>query len=604
MDTAETLPQFQHQPLKSLTSLRIFVLRPAAGFQDNLEGTIHQVDREEVLKGWGDVGQYEAISYHWGAVDMTHTITLHDCTVSITKNVDMMLRYLRSRSKVRNLWIDAICLNQHDADEMNIQVPLMGEIYQQAIKVRIWLGEAMLAEHLSEVFATLRSLAVYATHAERSKSRPKPNALPSMAGKDYTPEIKQFFQREWFKRRWVLQEAALGHDITVHCGHAKMDWEWFLGGVKYLLQEPEHTFTWDATTALSTLQALRNTPGHNLLDLLWHFHMSRCSKPQDTIFALYGIARDSASISTIEYSHSWNETFTNVAEHYFETSGAEMWKHLFHFKSLSDANVHEKDEWIAFPSWVPDWSNRRIQLWIPQSVENRLAPSLKQTCLVDNNKVPLLRIRSCYGGYFREVQDVTQISQILPRSPEALENFCKITCVILLGATGDLASSYEFLLYVKQHRVPTYQIIKSIHSYFTELQNNILRNKGGLDAIVERAIKPMLHDHDLVSIDEGQPDRSVSGDLSRSHPMGLASKEARKGDILLYCPYSFADRSQIDILGIGLIVRPVQSFVWPSKNALTRGVQQQFAGRFRYVGHCLYPYLPTVSQEWLTVDLE
>jgi hypothetical protein len=41
---------------------------------------------------------------------------------------------------ISNLWIDAICINQKNADEKQAQVPLMGEIYANATEVMVWLG--------------------------------------------------------------------------------------------------------------------------------------------------------------------------------------------------------------------------------------------------------------------------------------------------------------------------------------------------------------------------------------------------------------------------------------------------------------------------------
>lgn len=42
----------------------------------------------------------------------------------------------------RLLWVDAIYIDQSDADEKNYQVPLMHNIYQRAQSVQVWLGES------------------------------------------------------------------------------------------------------------------------------------------------------------------------------------------------------------------------------------------------------------------------------------------------------------------------------------------------------------------------------------------------------------------------------------------------------------------------------
>ena len=54
--------------------------------------------------------------------------------------------------------MDAICLNQADNDEKAAQVQLMGEIYIQAKKVQILLGES--DGDISKTFAFFRSLAI------------------------------------------------------------------------------------------------------------------------------------------------------------------------------------------------------------------------------------------------------------------------------------------------------------------------------------------------------------------------------------------------------------------------------------------------------------
>lgn len=58
----------------------------------------------------------------------------------VTVNPALALRSLREPRQSRVLWIDAICINQKDTDEKNIQIPLMGDIYKTASQVVVWLG--------------------------------------------------------------------------------------------------------------------------------------------------------------------------------------------------------------------------------------------------------------------------------------------------------------------------------------------------------------------------------------------------------------------------------------------------------------------------------
>jgi hypothetical protein len=62
----------------------------------------------------------------------------------IMPNCESALRRLRNAEETQILWIDSICINQGpDAiDERNQQVALMGEIYQNAQHVVVWVGES------------------------------------------------------------------------------------------------------------------------------------------------------------------------------------------------------------------------------------------------------------------------------------------------------------------------------------------------------------------------------------------------------------------------------------------------------------------------------
>jgi len=85
--------------------------------------------------------KYEALSYAWGDPQAYAHIKVdgQDCSVTVT--LEAALRRLRIQGP-RTLWVDALCITQGDAKEKSVQVPLMGEIYANALRVLVWLGEA------------------------------------------------------------------------------------------------------------------------------------------------------------------------------------------------------------------------------------------------------------------------------------------------------------------------------------------------------------------------------------------------------------------------------------------------------------------------------
>ena len=62
--------------------------------------------------------------------------------VSVTTNLEVALRHLRSETVKRLLWVDAVCINQQDDMEKSEQVKMMRDIFSSAQKVLAWSGEA------------------------------------------------------------------------------------------------------------------------------------------------------------------------------------------------------------------------------------------------------------------------------------------------------------------------------------------------------------------------------------------------------------------------------------------------------------------------------
>jgi hypothetical protein len=108
-----------------------------------------------------DAHQYEALSYAWGTSDNSRIIWIEFETLSIevqvTQNLHAALIRLRNPYFERNLWIDALCINQEDDGEKAHQVGAMARIYGLAQRVVVWLGEERDDSALA--FQTLRELA-------------------------------------------------------------------------------------------------------------------------------------------------------------------------------------------------------------------------------------------------------------------------------------------------------------------------------------------------------------------------------------------------------------------------------------------------------------
>jgi hypothetical protein len=110
--------------------------------------------------------------------------------------------------------------------------------------------------------------------------------------------------------------------------------------------------------AINTVLHLRSHGG-NILKLLWNFHSSECSSPQDKIFALISLTDDLSQEKTMEslinYNDNWVDTYCSLAQEAIEAGYApDVLQHLLSFGSLAHALGD-----ISIPSYVPDWRTRR-----------------------------------------------------------------------------------------------------------------------------------------------------------------------------------------------------------------------------------------------------
>lgn len=213
---------YHYQTPHTGDSIRIVVLDPADNHEAPLTCTIFIRGRPAFLQSTDShINKYEAISYAWGTPTFTKSIICDKTSfLKITHNVDSLLRSVRKPCQCRNLWIDAISLNQADLDEKSQQVPLMGNIYHQASKVIVWHGPE--EKRLKEVFAFIR---VLGTLQPLDICRID-NVAAAIWGPELgTDSLKRFLNRTWFERRWFLPEASEARSTIARCGDEKIAWK-------------------------------------------------------------------------------------------------------------------------------------------------------------------------------------------------------------------------------------------------------------------------------------------------------------------------------------------------------------------------------------------
>jgi len=305
---------------------------------------------------------YEAVSYVWGSKPkrakrkkfaLVETLDgTSDGTVSISKNLDCAVRHLRFENKPRKLWIDAICINQGDDAEKSVQVRRMARIYQSASRVIAWIGpEADGSDHALSTLEYLGDqIVVFAGYL-----LPSPDAheedwyqvdkhLPY--GADTWTALHSLLDREWFRRRWVVQEIGVAnHHAIIQCGRRELPWALFTHTVYCLRNKPPpplHSLR-DSFRRTSVFVEGRRA-GMTARVVLWKYSNTKCSDMRDTVYALLGIMppKFAARINP-DYSQSPMDLFRDVfLAHTRQTQRRELFD-----RGLQDRQC-------GGPSWVPD----------------------------------------------------------------------------------------------------------------------------------------------------------------------------------------------------------------------------------------------------------
>ncbi|KAF5546940.1 heterokaryon incompatibility (het-6OR allele) [Fusarium mexicanum] len=138
------------------------------------------------------------------------------------------------------IWADALCINQADLDERAAQVKLMGRLYKSASIVLAWVGQYdRLAELAIQAMGRILDFDATRLHAQDSTYQEQEEVtMSSVPGMTVLHWFALFslFQRLWFRRAWVVQEAVFARDILMVCGATLQSMDFILAVAAFLEQ--------------------------------------------------------------------------------------------------------------------------------------------------------------------------------------------------------------------------------------------------------------------------------------------------------------------------------------------------------------------------------
>lgn len=323
--------------------------------------------------------KYAALSYCWGDSKAVTNIIVNDVEYPVTVNLADALHELRSLNVTR-VWADALCINQADEEEKGHQIEYMKHIYSRSEEAYAWTGknesgvsgeaiyflQVLLLERtrLEDVPHSHSPLPLGHKSLSAASSAIRRHVLPKgcprcLLESDFRA-LMTFFDLEYWKRRWIIQEIAAATRVQVMCGNQRIDLHEMNTAISrcrascYWVQEIDSTYRY-----LENVLGFRKLYKENQKPLLTQaIRKSRNSfstDPRDKIFALLGICDDGVELlpENIRYQYSAEVIVSNVTKALIQKNGC---LDLIVINSIYGTT---RDRGVL-PTWTPDWLSHDI----------------------------------------------------------------------------------------------------------------------------------------------------------------------------------------------------------------------------------------------------
>ncbi|KAK8139975.1 heterokaryon incompatibility [Apiospora sp. TS-2023a] len=322
------------------------------------------------------------------------------------------LHYLRRQAKKRQIWIDALCINQKDIPERNRQLRIMHHIYFRAAVVIVWLGAGYSRYHDIMQHMQSREIQAYQKRVPTGTNTPptpglkKEGADAADISQEEVGMVEELYNDEYWRRLWIVQEIGQADHLQVCFGRsAPLTWEAFIHLIRM------HNKGTEGPIKLDQLRQSRSTGGFKLRNLLLHHRQTNCKEPRHKVYGLIGLA-DDAHRFPMNYAKTLIEVWTDVM-HFtwqrgllpsseiitfvvFEICGAVLGAVGFVGASTTDIvrKLNTVDEW-----------NERVQEAYSEDIESA---GLESRTLVRSLLSPD-QTKRCFNHYKQEENDTISV---------------------------------------------------------------------------------------------------------------------------------------------------------------------------------------------------
>ncbi|KAI1274555.1 heterokaryon incompatibility protein-domain-containing protein [Xylaria sp. FL0933] len=365
-----------------LNEVRILVLLP----QDYVEGSadVHcqllRLDLNATEQHGLSKHPFIALSYVWGDPGRQKEIFINGKSKLVTSNLYDALIHIRDLLSPVTLWIDAICINQDDAEEREREIRKMTSIYHDATAVLLWLGPAegdrsdMMGSIRMEFGGAADLLSKIAkSHGELSNVHEEETenvwTLMNAAYKGYSPfglALWALFSLPVWKRVWIMQELILAQDTYLLWGRQLINFQVLDELLRAQVPvRPINPYLGGSNAALRRYTMAREVISSrgrkvSLLEALLATRYRDASLEHDYVYGLLGFV----DLGDNAIHPAYNKPFHEV---YLEA---------FNIVLRQETNVDILSAcgrgWAAceqsesgidldWPTWLPDWSWKRIK---------------------------------------------------------------------------------------------------------------------------------------------------------------------------------------------------------------------------------------------------
>ena len=352
---------------------------------------------------------YEAVSYTWGNIHESKTAWVNGQRVPVGANLSQLLRGLRSPHDRRRVWVDAvsscqmlqhpniiagvytarpnvvkmgtrggsaqrsygqallltflqICINQHDIRDRNKQVQLMPQIFANSSQVAIWVSDDDAVDRWALNIITSIDDVLRLGRSERYPNRLR-DILGMGGGLNPYVSLKALFEKAWWTRIWVVQEAVMAPQATLLYGKTSLDLHTLarivqnlssvVATMKQYLPDLDSAVLWEspewkrAASLAATVDSHSRTGSVTFSQLVCATRYRKFTDLRDRFYSLLGMLQDSGNAShfNVDYRMDHRESCYNTLAAAIQFEGT---LDVLSFISRRE----DQDRNLDLPSWA------------------------------------------------------------------------------------------------------------------------------------------------------------------------------------------------------------------------------------------------------------